>query len=302
MLPGIGLALEPPDPGILESKPVPTGTPLVDPAETGRLPREASLLASGALMAALVGAARHGRDAAQTQTMTFGSLTCAQLLHVLTCRSQAGQAPPLSRNPVLGRILAGSFLAQGAALLVPGVRGLLGVAPIGIVDGLVMVAGGVGPFLAAQALNTGRDDELHFRRAPPRAALCGGQQRRRRSRSPAICWAELCDQDANEGPDSPFEAPLQKLCLELPSERGEGELDDEGVEVQPAPLSFAARPHRARRFYGPPRRLCDQAQAQEWIVDGGEIKVPLAADDDAGRAWVDLDPEHLGVQRQCSLK
>ncbi|ACL60560.1 cation-translocating P-type ATPase [Methylobacterium nodulans] len=166
VLPGIGLALEPPEPGILDSKPMPTGTALVDPAETGQLAKEAALLTSGALAAALFGAARYGRDAAQTRTMTFGSLTCAQLLHALTCRSGAGHRTPLSRNPVLGRILAGSFLAQGAALLVPGLRGLLGVGPIGALDGLVMLAGGVGPFLAAKALSSSGSPDLHFRRSP----------------------------------------------------------------------------------------------------------------------------------------
>ncbi|WP_244424547.1 cation-translocating P-type ATPase [Methylobacterium nodulans] len=165
VLPGIGLAMEPPEPGIMEEGPRPVDAALIGADEVGRLAREASLMTAGALLASLAGAARYGRDAPQTRTMTFGSLTVAQLLHTLTYRGSRGQIRPLTDNPALMRILAGSFLAQSAAFLMPGVRRVLGITPIAAADGLVMLAGGLGPHLAARTLASRRlDEDLYFRR------------------------------------------------------------------------------------------------------------------------------------------
>ena len=76
--------------------------------------------------------------------MTFATLVVAQLLHALTCRSRgspvggkAGQRPP---NPALKTILGGSFALQLAALLVPGVRRLLGVTSIAPLRGVSHIA------------------------------------------------------------------------------------------------------------------------------------------------------------------
>ncbi|HEV7445601.1 MAG TPA: HAD-IC family P-type ATPase, partial [Steroidobacteraceae bacterium] len=165
VLPGIGLALEPPEADILNGKPMAVDASLVGSDEVGRLAKEAGLLTAGALAASLVGAARYGQDAPQTRTMTFGTLTAAQLLHTLNCRGTRGRAGPLAENPALGRILAGSFLAQGLAFLVPGVRRVLGITPVGAADGLVMLAGSLGPYWAARLLGSTRPgDGLHFSR------------------------------------------------------------------------------------------------------------------------------------------
>ena len=103
----------------------------------------------------------------------FGSLVTAQMLHAITCRSATGSvfgSERLPPNPVLSRILFGSAVAQSAALLVPGIRNLLGVGPIGAADALVTLAGGVMPFALAETLKLHRGpagprtDPLHFSR------------------------------------------------------------------------------------------------------------------------------------------
>jgi P-type Ca2+ transporter type 2C len=155
VLPGIGLALDPPEAGVLEQPPRPANEAIVRPEDVGPLTRHAALLTGGAFAAGAVGVLRYGLDSPQARTMTFASLVTAQLLHALTCRSTtqslfgADRPPP---NPVLSKILVGSALAQSATLLVPGIRKLLGLAPIGAADLAVTLAGGVLPFVAAETL------------------------------------------------------------------------------------------------------------------------------------------------------
>jgi hypothetical protein len=52
--------------------------------------------------------------------------------------------------------LALSFGALAAALLIPGIRHLLGVVPIGPIDALLTLAAGVLPYFLNEALKTGR--------------------------------------------------------------------------------------------------------------------------------------------------
>lgn len=165
VLPGIGLAMEPAEASALSAGPTRADASLVSPDQMFRLTKEAVLLAAGALAATLFGAARYGRNAAQTRTMAFGSLTAAQLLHTLNCRGVPDHTGSLARNPALGRILAGSCLAQGTAFLVPQIRRALGIAPIGVADAAVMLASAFGSYAAARTLASPRTNEaLYFRR------------------------------------------------------------------------------------------------------------------------------------------
>jgi Ca2+-transporting ATPase len=153
VLPGIGLALEPNEPETLASGPQPAVEPLIRGSDVGGLFREAALVGSGAFAAGLYGATRYGAASVQTRTLIFGSLVGAQLLHAITCRSTRDgvftrrRLPP---NRPLSMILAGSFAAQSAVMLLPGVRRLLGIGPIGGLDAAVMLAGGTVPFLIAE--------------------------------------------------------------------------------------------------------------------------------------------------------
>lgn len=159
VLPGIGLALEPPDPRALAAGPQPADEPILSRAELAPLAFDATLVGSGAFAAALYGAARYGGAAPQTSTMTFGSLVLAQLLHAITCRSpETGIFNPGPRpaNRPLSLILAGSLAAQSAAMVLPGVRRLLGVGPVGGLDAAVVLAGGTLPFVLAESRKLGR--------------------------------------------------------------------------------------------------------------------------------------------------
>jgi Ca2+-transporting ATPase len=146
VLPGLGLACEPPVPEQMQRPPPPREAPILDRAAWPRLVREGGAMAAGALAAGSWGAMRGG---AQASGMRFGSLLLGQLLHALNCRDPG--APP---NPALRGALALSFGAQGAAVLVPGLRRLLGLAPLGPIEVAVTLAGGIAPFLLNRALCT----------------------------------------------------------------------------------------------------------------------------------------------------
>jgi P-type Ca2+ transporter type 2C len=170
VLPAIGLSVEPPGADVMRQPPKQANESILTRDHVGRLASEAGVIAAGALGAALYGALRHGQASPQARTMAFGSIVTGQLLHALNYRSSQGQADGSqpSRTPVLPGIIGGSLAAQSAAMLLPGLRNVLGVAPLGILDAVAMVAGGVLPFLVNAARKNGEAKTkatLHFRSA-----------------------------------------------------------------------------------------------------------------------------------------
>jgi Ca2+-transporting ATPase len=146
-------------------RPSAAGESMVRRDQFRRLGTEAGILTTSAFGAGLYGAMRHGLNSPQARTMSFGSLVIAQLLHALTYRSSKRsvfEPGGLSSNSRLVGIIGGSLAAQLMAMLVPGVRNALGVAPIGMLDALAMLAGGVAPFLIGEARKIeGLQSELH---------------------------------------------------------------------------------------------------------------------------------------------
>jgi P-type Ca2+ transporter type 2C len=168
------LAMEEPEADIMEDAPRRPDEPLVSMDHFGRLGTEAGMITAGALGAGLYGAMRHGFDSPQARTLTFGSVVTAQLLHAITCRSSTEGMLTSGRrgsNPALVGIVGASLAAQSAAFLFPGVRGLLGLAPIGFMDTLAMAVGGTLPFALGEIRKSGYAEvsiaPLRFRRAQP---------------------------------------------------------------------------------------------------------------------------------------
>jgi P-type Ca2+ transporter type 2C len=171
VLPAIGLAMEAPEPHAMDGAPRRADEPIVRMEHFGRLGAQAGMITAGALGAGLYGAVRHGFDSPQTRTITFGSLVTAQLFHAITCRSPTeGIFTSTGRagNPALFGIVGTSLAAQSAAFLFPGIRGLLGIAPIGLIDLLAMLAGGTLPFVLGELKKGGYAEAgvaaLKFRR------------------------------------------------------------------------------------------------------------------------------------------
>jgi Ca2+-transporting ATPase len=151
--PGLALSLEPAEPRVMK-RPRDPDEPIVSRDGLGRMAAESAVIAAGAMAAYAYGLARHGPGPIPG-TLAFNTITLAQLLHALSCRSPgpvllAGGRLP--RNPTLELALGASVGVQVLANLIPGLRRLLGLAPLGPIDLLAVGAGATLPLLANEAL------------------------------------------------------------------------------------------------------------------------------------------------------
>ena len=161
VFPGLALAMEPPEPDVLQRPPRDPAEPIIGCRDMARYGREALVISSGALASRAFSAARHGAGAA-AGTVSFMTLTLGQLLHAYGCRSDAGGALNVLKRPRNRRLdlaIGGSVALQLLACVIPGLRSLLGMTRIDALDALAIVAGAVTPYL----LNDG------FKPAPPAA-------------------------------------------------------------------------------------------------------------------------------------
>ena len=151
--PGLALALEPPEPDVLHQPPRNPDEPIIKSADFRRVGIESAALSTGALGAYGYGLMRYGMGP-QASTMAFTSLTTGQLLNAITSRSETHNVfsrPSLPSNPYLNAALIGSFGLQALALTIPGLQSLLGVTPISLIDGAVIGASTILPFVFNEA-------------------------------------------------------------------------------------------------------------------------------------------------------
>jgi Ca2+-transporting ATPase len=149
IFPGLALALEQPEEDVLDRPPRSPDVPIVKTSDFKRLTFEASTLSIGAMTAYGYGIMRYGTGA-NAATLAFQSLTMGQLLHALSCRSETHSVfsgKKLPPNPYLTIALSGSFALQSLTVLVPALRGLLGLTPIGLLDGAVIAGAATLPLL-----------------------------------------------------------------------------------------------------------------------------------------------------------
>jgi len=161
LLPGLALAREPAEAGSLERGPRDPHIPFLDRANGLKLLRQGAVLAAGPV-AAHAWARGDGRGAALTST----TIVAGQLLHAFagrTRRRHDGRPP----NRWLAGAVAGTLALQGAALTVPPLRRLLGLARLGVADlGIVAVAAAV-PYLVNEAMAPASDQGADHRHGAP---------------------------------------------------------------------------------------------------------------------------------------
>ncbi|HXX54039.1 MAG TPA: cation-translocating P-type ATPase C-terminal domain-containing protein, partial [Thermodesulfovibrionales bacterium] len=147
--PGLALALEPPEPDVLSQQPRNPDQPIVRASDFKRLTFESAMISAGTLGAYGYGIARYGMGQ-KAGTLAFLSLTSGQLLHAISCRSERHNMfskEKLPPNKYLNIALGGSFAVQLLAMVIPGLRNLLGIAPISVLDGIVIGSSAVFPLL-----------------------------------------------------------------------------------------------------------------------------------------------------------
>jgi len=99
--------------------------------------------------------ARYGAGM-QASTNTFMTLTVAQFLQSISCRSETTTILDRSRpgNRYLGMAIAGSLGLQALTVLLPPLRGLLRLSPLALVDLLMIMAGSGAPFFINETAKT----------------------------------------------------------------------------------------------------------------------------------------------------
>jgi Ca2+-transporting ATPase len=156
IFPALALSLEPPEDDVMCQKPRPANEAIITKEKLKKMALESAFISTGALGAYLFGRARGGN--ALANTMAFHSLTLAQLMHATACRSTRYSlyhpSPKQVRNPWLELALVVTGLLQLSALLVPGIRRLLGTVPLSLPDSGVVVAGAGLPLLINEAVKT----------------------------------------------------------------------------------------------------------------------------------------------------
>jgi Ca2+-transporting ATPase len=151
--PGLALAMEAPEPDVLQQPPRDPEEPILTATALKRIATEGAVLSAGTLGAYGYGLLRYGAGA-QANTLAFSSLTIGQLLHTLSCRSETHSAfdPAQPANPYITLALAGSLGLQVLAFVVPGLRTLLGLTPLTLLDSAVIAAAAVGPLLLNESM------------------------------------------------------------------------------------------------------------------------------------------------------
>ncbi|GET37775.1 cation-transporting ATPase [Microseira wollei NIES-4236] len=153
IFPGLALALEQPEPDVLSQPPRNPDEPIIKASDFKGILLESATISASSLAAYGYALSKYGIGP-QASTIGFMSLTSAQLLHALYCRSKTHSiysGKKLPPNQYLTLALGGSFALQILAAVVPGLRGLLQIAPINIVDTAVIGTSAVLPLLLNEA-------------------------------------------------------------------------------------------------------------------------------------------------------
>ena len=146
---GLALALEPPEPGVMEQAPRDPNESIIRPYDLQRMGFEAATLSIGALGAYGYGVAKYGIGP-HASTLGFTALIGGQILHAIPSRSEKQtifDTSATQSNPILTLTVLASLGIQGVAFLVPWLRNLLGITGINLADGLVIGAGALLPLL-----------------------------------------------------------------------------------------------------------------------------------------------------------
>ncbi|MBS0003531.1 MAG: HAD-IC family P-type ATPase [Thioalkalivibrio sp.] len=147
IFPGLALSMEPPERDVLKRPPRARDESIIRREDLIRMGIESGVISAGTLASYAYALGRYGQGP-HASTQTFTTLTVAQLLHAIVCRSESrGLFNPGSRprNPRLQLALGVSLAAQLAAGMIPGIRRLLGTTPLGPVDLAVAAAGALLP-------------------------------------------------------------------------------------------------------------------------------------------------------------
>ncbi|MBC5795773.1 HAD-IC family P-type ATPase [Sphaerospermopsis sp. LEGE 00249] len=149
IFPGLSLAMEAPEPDVLNQPPRNPNEPIIKNTDFGRIVFESAVISISTLAAYGYGIFKYGISP-KASTLAFMTLTSGQLLHTISSRSEKHSIfsqEKLPPNPYLTTAVVGSFGIQIFALVVPQLRSLLKIAPLNMVDTAVISGGALLPLL-----------------------------------------------------------------------------------------------------------------------------------------------------------
>ncbi len=151
--PGLALSMEEPEADVMTRPPRSPNTPIINQEDFKRIAFEATTLTAGSMASYLYGIFRYGLGP-RASSLSFLSLTLAQILHALSSRSEEHrfwEANAIKPNRYINWAVGCSLLLQLFAIAFPPLRGLLGVGPIGLLDGLVIGASSTIPLIVNES-------------------------------------------------------------------------------------------------------------------------------------------------------
>jgi Ca2+-transporting ATPase len=161
IFPALALSLEPPEEDVMCQSPRPADEAIITKEKLRIMAVESAFITTGSLAAYFFGRA-HG-STSLANSMLFHSLTLAQLMHATSCRTDDynlyTRRGYRAHNHWLELALGGTALLHLTTLLVPGVRRLLGTAPLNAIDTAVMLACAGVPLLVNEGFKALRQEE-----------------------------------------------------------------------------------------------------------------------------------------------
>lgn len=155
VLPGLGLALEPPERQLM-TRPPDRKSHLFTGEDIRQSLLESLVMTGATLGAHGIGLGRYGAGP-QTRALTLYSLIGAILMHSYSCRADSIEDLPersFFSNGALNAGTGGAFALQAMPLLVPGFRRLLGLGRLSLFDLLVAAGAGLGSFATIETIKS----------------------------------------------------------------------------------------------------------------------------------------------------
>ena len=153
IFPGLALAMEPAEPGIMGRDPRDPDEAIIAGKDLKRMIFESGVIGLGVMGAYYAGMRRYGIGPGAA-TLAFNTLVMNELAHAYSSRSQYRNVfggiklPP---NKPLWAAIGGMTVLQAVVTVLPGARRLLGTTPLALVDLAIIAAGVLGPLIVNEA-------------------------------------------------------------------------------------------------------------------------------------------------------
>jgi Ca2+-transporting ATPase len=150
IFPELALALQPSEDDVLLRPPREPGSPMFSKQEFRHMAIEGSVLTAGALAAYTYGIQRYGQSP-RARSLSFVTLTTAQLLHAFSTRSERHNifdSHKSPRNVYVPLSVVGGIALTLLIQLIPATRRLFGSRPLPAVDWLIASLGAAAPLVA----------------------------------------------------------------------------------------------------------------------------------------------------------